>query len=511
MNTQYTYTAAQFATFPAGDIADMFELDADFFSAFTPANVRAWVKANKSMFARIQLRDTLRDWASRCVGHDEKQEWTGFADKLTAYSWLYTLSDLVDAGIQGFDLDRPLIGEIVPPVDKEAERKAEEATAAEASGERARKCARFLRAEARNAPGTLVCEAVDVADDFDPMPAAPAPAPVREERQPVQAAAFDLEDIPSEDLLEGSEQLAQHKSVADLFLPTARPTHLTLPHIIMRSPLIFTGARNAKRTKYTKEAPMRIDRVSGFKSGTVEMLYIGEELRTSDMETYAHILRLAATVPLGQRLPTVKVLDLLRKIGRDKSTPALRSLVEQLQRLRNAEIQLWTSDKAVIESWCALFPDEQLFKRAGVAGVKVSFKLLGDLVETKTEKGNTVEFSTEISRYARVFFGQKLSSWYSESIYRELSDMGKRLFLFYQSHDGSYDFTFDDLVEYLGAQGSRDTFRETLKDAHDDLKKACFIKGWALKASASRNGLKAYVLEGLTTKRAARELETAGL
>jgi hypothetical protein len=32
-----------------------------------------------------------------------------------------------------------------------------------------------------------------------------------------------------------------------------------------------------------------------------------------------------------------------------------------------------------------------------------------------------------------------------------------------------------------------------------------------LKASLNRNGLKAYVLEGLTTKRAARELETADL
>ncbi|SOE50471.1 hypothetical protein SAMN05446935_0337 [Burkholderia sp. YR290] len=504
----YNFTATEFASFPASDIADMLELDTDFFSAFTPTTLRAWVKTNRGMYDRMRMRDLLRDWAGRCAPHDEKQEWDGFSDRKTACAWLRTFSDLLQAAMQGHDINRPMIGEIVVPVDPEAA--AREAAAAEAAeaAERNRKYAEFLRAEALKAPTTLACEVVEIADDFDPMPTAPIPAPVREERQPVQAAVFDLEDMPSEDLLEGTEQLAQHKAAAELFLPAARASQLTLPHIIMRSPLMFTGARNAARKVYTKDAPMRIGRVSGFRTGTVEMAYIGEELRASDLETYAHVLRLAATVPLGNRLPTIKVSELLRKIGRDKSTPANRALVDQLNRLRNAEIRLWTSDATIIAAWSALFPDEPLFKREGVEGVQVSFKMLGDLVETKSEKGNTVEFSTEVSRYVRVFFGQKLSSWYSESTYRELSgDLAKRLFLFYQSHDGSFDFTFDELVEYLGASGSRDAFRDSLKAAHDELTTACFIKGWSLKASEKRGGQKAYVLQGLTTKRAPRQLD----
>ncbi|NPT58123.1 hypothetical protein [Paraburkholderia elongata] len=240
---------------------------------------------------------------------------------------------------------------------------------------------------------------------------------------------------------------------------------------------------------------------------------MGEALFASDLETYAHILRLAATVPLGKRLPAISVLAMLREIGRSKSGSANKALVAQMHRLRKTELRVWTTDETVIASWQASFPDEELFKRGEVKGVQVSFKLLGDLVETKAaETGNTLEFSTDVSRYVRVFFGQRLSSWYSEGTYRELKgDLAKRLYLFYQSHDGTFDFTFDELVEYLGASGDRDTFRGSLEDAHDALQAACFIKGWSLKASSRRNGQKAYVLDGITTKRAARDLEAVDL
>jgi hypothetical protein len=87
------------------------------------------------------------------------------------------------------------------------------------------------------------------------------------------------------------------------------------------------------------------------------------------------------------------VSTLRNQIGRAKSGAANKALVEQLHRLRNAEIRLWTSDRNVIAAWAALFPDEKLFQRNGVEGVQVSFKLLGDLVETKAARtGNTAYF-----------------------------------------------------------------------------------------------------------------------
>ncbi len=235
------------------------------------------------------------------------------------------------------------------------------------------------------------------------------------------------------------------------------------------------------------------------RQGTVDVSYVGEELRSGDWETFAYILRFAAAVPLGQRLPLIRVVEMLKAMGRGTSTPDRKHLARQLQRLRNAELRVWTNDVAIVESWKALFPNEPLFKRGDIPGVRTSCKLLGDLVEAKTEKGNTVEFTTELSRYVRAFFGQKLSSWYSESMYQRLTgDLAKRLFLFYQSHDGRFDFTFDELVEYLGASTDREQFRRSLRQAHDKLTEACFLKGWSLKDSARRNGQMAYVLQGLT-------------
>ncbi|MFM0378436.1 hypothetical protein PQQ72_15615 [Paraburkholderia strydomiana] len=136
------------------------------------------------------------------------------------------------------------------------------------------------------------------------------------------------------------------------------------------------------------------------------MSYVGEELRSGDWETFAYILRFAAAVPHGQRLPLIRVVEMLKAMGRGTSTPDRKLLARQLQRLRNAELRVWTNDVAIVESWKALFPNEPLFKRGDIPGVRTSFKLLGDLVEAKTEKGNTVEFTTELSLYVRAFFGQ---------------------------------------------------------------------------------------------------------
>ncbi|CAJ6205943.1 TrfA family protein [Burkholderia pseudomallei] len=497
MQTAYTLDAAEFAAFSLQGIVDMLELDADFLQVITPSLLRAWLKTAPRL-SQMQMKALLtgtRDAADDSTPRTRD----GFVTAVTDRTWLATLVNIAGNAMFG-DLERL----------ENLEVGFTEALVAKYDADRAAE--RAARAEAMRHVGDVAAQQVQPeADEGDDEPTLAdmtheAPAPVQQTRQPVHAAEFELEDLPADDLLAGGEQLAQHVEGDALYLPAARATHLTLPHIVMRSPIIAMKPRNAARQQFTTDAPLRIARVSGMRQGTVDMVYVGEELRAADWETFAYILRFAATVPLGARLPSIRVVDMLKAMGRGTSTPDRKSLEQQLARLRNAELQIWTNDVAVVDSWQALFPNEPLFKRGDIPGVRTSFKLLGDIVEAKTEKGNVIEFTTELSRYVRAFFGQKLSTWYSESMYQQLKgDLAKRLFLFYQSHNGRYDFTFDELVDYLGTTStSREQFRKSLAAAHDELEAACFVKGWAYKASASRNGQRAYVLQGLTAEKKTR-------
>ncbi|MFG6728549.1 hypothetical protein ACGY1D_13565 [Burkholderia pseudomallei] len=496
MHTAYTLDAAEFAAFSLQGIIDMLELDADFLQVITPALLRSWLKAAPRL-SQMQMKALLA--GTRDAADDSApRARDGFVTAVTDRTWLATLVNIA-GNAQFGDVERL----------ESLETGYTEALVAKFDADRAAE--RAARAEAMRHLGDVAAQQTPEADEGDDEPTLAdmehdTPAPVQQSRQAVQAATFELDDLPADDLLTGGEQLAQHAEGDALYLPAARAAHLTLPHIVMRSPIIAMKPRNAPRPAFTSEAPLRIARVSGMRQGTVDMAYVGEELRAADWETFAYLLRFAATVPLGARLPSIRVVDMLKAMGRGTSTPDRKSLEQQLTRLRNAELQIWTNDVAVVDSWQALFPAEPLFKRGDIPGVRTSFKLLGDIVEAKTEKGNVIEFTTELSRYVRAFFGQKLSTWYSESMYHQLKgDLAKRLFLFYQSHDGHFDFTFDELVEYLGTTStSRKQFCESLVAAHDELKAACFVKGWAYKASARRNGQKAYVLQGLTAEKKTR-------
>ena len=493
MTTLYSFTAEEFVTYTFADILAMVERDTDVLHAFTPALLRAWLKA-ASRYDAMQMKSLLTAAANVADG-TECSDRPGFVTLVTDRTWLSTLVAIAGNAIFS-EVDRLENLEIGYTTELVAKLDAERASKAETMRQSA--VAATVRAELMEAAGVLAEEDKPVSDK--------APTPTSE---PVRAAMvaeeFDVKDMPTANdlLVDGEEQVAKRAPEADLYLPAARTTQLTLPHIIMRSPIIAVKHRSAIREVFTTDKPLRVARISGMRQGTVDMSYVGEELRSADWETFAYLLRLAATVPLGKRLPPIKVSEMLTVMGRDTGKNYRELLVKQLHRLRDAELRIWTSDKVVLESWKALFPDDKLFNRGDIPGIQASFKLLGDLVEVKSEmKKSTIEFTTELSRYVRVFFGQKLSTWYSESMYQQLSgDMAKRLFLFYQSHDGRFDFTFDELVEYLGASTDREQFRRSLAKAHDELTAACFIKGWSLKASARRNGQKAYVLAGLTVEK----------
>ncbi|WP_429574912.1 hypothetical protein [Paraburkholderia sp. UCT70] len=466
----------------------MVDLDTDVLHAVTPALLRAWLKVAPRLDA-VRMKQLLTA-AMQAADDIECSDRPGFSTRVTDHTWLATLVAITGNAIFNevdrlHNLEVGYTTELIEKLDAEREVKAEAMRQAGAT--------EVVHAELAEAVSAMAEE------NGEPV-AAKAPAATRD---PVRAAEFPLEYMPPDnDLLEGDESLATHDAEAELYLPAARTTQLTLPHIVMRSPIIAMKPRNAVRPMFTDAEPLRIARISGMRQGTVDMSYVGEELRSGDWETFAYILRFAATVPLGARTPSIRVVDMLKAMGRDPGSNNRKELAKQLQRLRNAELRVWTNDVAVVESWQALFLQEPLFKRGDISGVRTSFKLLGDIVEAKSEKGNTLKFTTELSRYVRAFFGQKLSSWYSESMYQQLTgDLAKRLFLFYQSHDGRFDFTFDELVEFLGASTDREQFGRSLKAAHDELTAACFIKGWSLKASSRRNGQRAYVLHGLTVEK----------
>ena len=495
--------AAEFVSFSIDDMAEMVDFDNSWITEFSSENVRAWLRARPSKTSAIGMRTLLTNYAD-AVSEGHLQTWDGFSQQMTPREWLQALAEIAHLAVDGKHFEPLRIEDMrVARNLKELQREAEiqdRARRRKARIEIMRAAAPYARWEDGD---ELKIAIPDDWDDLARQDSAASSQKLDRTTTETEPTLISAESMKEEETIAAASPAAEEDSAKDgpseVFLPQRLSPWLTLPHIIVRGRLIYAGPRQIVRPVYTREKPLRIDKISGLVRDSIEIEFIGEALFLSDIETYAHVLRLAASTPLGERLPPVRVESLRRQIGRTKSARANEALVAQLHRLRNAEISVWTSNEAVLDSWKNLFPKEGLFKRHNVDGVKVSFKLLGDLVEIKSEKkGNTVEFTTEISKYARVFFGQTLSSWYSELTYGKIpGDIAKRLYLFYQSHDGTWPFSSHELYDYLGGIGDHKTFDATLKSAHDALVAADFLKSWKLEPSKIRGGRKAFVLECL--------------
>jgi hypothetical protein len=261
------------------------------------------------------------------------------------------------------------------------------------------------------------------------------------------------------------------------YLPSVPPGQFLLPHLMTCGSVVRIGVRNEARVEYSAESPLHVLDFSGQRYGDTVVSFVGEELRTGDMEVWGQLLKLAAPLPLGSRV-LVSARQLLKALGRGTGGPAYKSVRAEISRLQRAQIRVRSSHEAMREQFRAMFPDDPLSAKRSTGPVEVSFQLLGP----SSTDGQT--WSVAIPREVRVAFGPRLSSWFSERDYSTLTrrregDTVKRLFLLYRSHARPWPFTLQELRNFLGSTMSRDSdLRVSLDNAHDRLTQAGLIKAW---------------------------------
>lgn len=261
------------------------------------------------------------------------------------------------------------------------------------------------------------------------------------------------------------------------FLPELRPGQFQLPHLATCGSLAQIGVRNAKRRQFGPDAPLHIVEFSGQSYGDTVVTYLGEELRTGDIEVWGQLLKLASPLPLGSRV-TVSAKDLLTALGRGTGGPAYKAVRLEISRLQGARLAVRSSHEPMREQFRTMFPNDPLSKSTSRGPIEVNFQLLGP----STTDGRL--WSIAVPREVRIAFGPQLSSWFSEREYglltrRREGDTVKRLYLLYRSHAKPWPFTVQELRRYIGSTMGRDSdLRASLDMAHDRLTKAGLITAW---------------------------------
>lgn len=314
----------------------------------------------------------------------------------------------------------------------------------------------------------LMLAEIDVLEQCGSACELPAPAP--------SAKGAELETTSS-----GS---GADPALSPLYLPSLRTGQFQLPHLMTCGSLVQIGVRNSARCQFGPEAPLHVLEFSGQSYGDTVVTYLGEELRTGDMEVWGQLLKLAAPLPLGARV-TVSAKDLLNALGRGTGGPAYKAVRGEIVRLQGARLRVRSSFEPMREQFRLMFPDDPI-SRSSRGPVEVSFQLLGP----SSTDGRM--WSVSIPREVRVAFGPRLSSWFSEREYglltrRREGDTVKRLYLLYRSHAKPWPFTVQELRRYLGSTMGRDSdLKASLDSAHDRLTDAGLIKSWRFGRSERR-------------------------
>lgn len=276
-----------------------------------------------------------------------------------------------------------------------------------------------------------------------------------------------------------------HTVSTEWYLPDLRPGQFQLPHLWTCGSLVQIGVRNSTRRQYTPDAPLHVVKFSGQSYGDTTVTYLGEELRTGDMEVWGQLLKLATPLPLGSRV-TVSAKELLTALGRGTGGPAYKAVRAEITRLQGARLAVRSSFEPMRQQFRAMFPDDPLSQSSARGPIEVSFQLLGP----SSTDGRM--WSVSVPREVRVAFGPRLSSWFSEREYglltrRREGDTVRRLYLLYRSHVRPWPFTVQELRRYLGSTMGRDSdLKAALDTAHDRLTSAGLIKGWRYGSSDRR-------------------------
>jgi hypothetical protein len=299
---------------------------------------------------------------------------------------------------------------------------------------------------------------------------ADADAAVQSVPQPEQAAIAIAHAAKSVEAVSSSESTAW-------YLPELRPGQFQLPHLMTCGSLVQIGVRNSARRRFSSASPLHVVEFSGQPYGDTTVTYLGEELRTGDMEVWGQLLKLATPLPLGARV-TVSAKELLAALGRGTGGPAYKAVRGEIARLQGASLSVRSSFEPMRAQFRTMFPDDPLSQSSSRGPIEVTFQLLGP----SSTDGRM--WSIAVPREVRVAFGPRLSSWFSEREYglltrRREGDTVKRLYLLYRSHARPWPFTVQELRRYLGSTMTRDSdLKASLDTAHDRLTSAGLIKGW---------------------------------
>lgn len=282
-----------------------------------------------------------------------------------------------------------------------------------------------------------------------------------------------------------SSDAVSQSARTEWYLPDLRPGQFQLPHLWTCGSLVQIGVRNSARRQYTPDAPLHVFEFSGQSYGDTTVTYLGEELRTGDMEVWGQLLKLVTPLPLGSRV-TVSAKELLTALGRGTGGPAYKAVRGEISRLQGARLAVRSSFEPMRQQFRAMFPDDPLSQSSSRGPIEVNFQLLGP----SSTDGRT--WSVSVPREVRVAFGPRLSSWFSEREYglltrRREGDTVRRLYLLYRSHVRPWPFTVQELRRYLGSTMNRDSdLKAALDTAHDRLTSAGLIKAWRYGSSDRR-------------------------
>lgn len=237
---------------------------------------------------------------------------------------------------------------------------------------------------------------------------------------------------------------------------SVRSGYMLLPDLLTKSVLLCAGSKRKKRTVWSQQAPLVLTNVSAALKGVTTIKYCGEELRVSDIETWAQILSIAAAkgAAFGSKTE-VKYSEILRRLHRKSGGKFYSLLKSEISRLCHAHIEVLVHADSDFSSTRTTLLLEHASDGASI----------------------TVEVPKEV----KALFGQRNSSWFDESIYFSLKRPNvRRIYLLYRAKPMGSAYTLKDLHQYLGSSDENmSRFLKSMHSAHEELLQHKAIKNWA--------------------------------